>query len=114
MTITAYVHKTSVGPFSIELNRSGRWHVMWNVDDLGSYHSPQLALGDLVAGHTRWPSCGDPSLLGLSDTLSQWDPFERPVQVNESNRCVQWPAPKRRWPALEADRGCPPKIAPPL
>ena len=84
MTITAYVYKTSVGLFSIVLKKTGRWHVLWNADDLGSFHSPQSALGDLVAGHTQWPSCGDPSLLGLSDKLSDWEPFERRVQANGS------------------------------
>ena len=77
MKITAYVHMTCVGPFSIELKQTGRWHVTWNNDDLGSFHSAQLALDDLVRGHTRWPSCGDPSLLGMSDELSEWEPFAR-------------------------------------
>jgi hypothetical protein len=80
MTITAYVHKTRVGAFSIELKETGRWHVMWNGDDLGSYHGPQAALGDLVGGHTRWPACGDPSELGLPSDLSEWEPFARRVR----------------------------------
>jgi len=80
MTITAYVHKTRVGPFCIELKETGRWHVTWNGDDLGSFHGPQSALGDLVGGHTRWPSCGDPSLLGMSDRLSEWEPYARRVR----------------------------------
>lgn len=113
MTITAYVHTTSVGPFGIELKQTGRWHVMWNAEDLGSYHSAQSALGDLVAGHTVWPSCGDPSLLGLSDKLSEWSPVERHVEASESHPCVRWRAPERSSPALEADRGCQPNIAPP-
>ena len=80
MTITAYVHNTRVGPFSIELKETGRWHIKWNGDDRGSYHSPKLALGDLVGGHTRWSSCGDPSLLGMSDQLSEWEPYARRVR----------------------------------
>jgi len=86
VTITAYVHNTGVGAFRIELQQTGRWHVMWNADDLGSYHSPQLALGDLVGGHTRWPSCGDPSLLGLSDRLSEWDSVEQLESRAEPDR----------------------------
>jgi len=36
------IHKTSVGLFGIELNQTRRWHVIWNADDLGSYHAPPL------------------------------------------------------------------------
>ena len=52
----------------------------WNGDDRGLYHSPKLALGDLVGGHTRWSSCGNPSLLGMSDQLSEWEPYARRVR----------------------------------
>jgi hypothetical protein len=96
MTITAYVYKTRVGNFSIELKPTGRWHVIWNHEDLGSFHSPRLALADLVGGHTHWPSCGDPSLLGMSDELSEWEPFERRVHFAQANttgtptRSLRW------------------------
>jgi len=91
MTITAYVHKTRVGKFSIELKQTRRWHVIWNDNDLGSFHSPQLALADLLGGHTHWPSCGDPSLLGMSDELSGWEPFER--RVERVTTCASGAAP---------------------
>ena len=81
MAITVYVHKTRVGKFSIELKQTGRWHVIWNDNDLGSFHSPSLALADLVGGHTHWPSCGDPSLLGMSEDLGEWEPFERRIHL---------------------------------
>jgi hypothetical protein len=80
MSITAYMHKTRVGPFTIELRRDGRWHVIWDGEDLGSYATPQTALDDLVGGHTYWPSCGDPSTLGMSDELAEWEPFSRQIR----------------------------------
>lgn len=80
MTITAYVHKTHAGPFTIELRHDGRWHVTLHGDDLGSYQSAQVALDDLVGGHTRWPSCGDPSVLGMSSDLNEWEPYNRRVR----------------------------------
>lgn len=39
---------------------------------MGTYASPQHALDDLAGGHTDWPSCGDPSELGLPDDIGEW------------------------------------------
>jgi len=80
MAITAYVYKSRAGLFSIDLHADGRWHVIWQDDDLGSFHSAQLALADLVGGHTHWPACGDPSLLGMPDQLSYWEAFTRRIR----------------------------------
>jgi hypothetical protein len=67
-----YKYRTKVGTFSIR-ELQGRWHVFFENEDLGNYHSPQSALGDLTGGHTHWPSNGiDPSTLGLPDELSAW------------------------------------------
>ena len=80
MSITAYVYRSRTGLFSIELHADGRWHVMWNEQDLGSCHNAKTALSDLVGGLTQWPACGDPALLGISDQLSDWEAFTRRVQ----------------------------------
>ena len=69
LSVTAYVYRSDAGLFSIELQADARWHVMWKNQDLGSCHSAESALRDLVSGHTQWPACGNPSELGLSDQL---------------------------------------------
>ncbi len=64
--------QTQWGTFAI-IPTDGRFEAMFNDERLGSYHSPGAALGDLVGGHTSWPSNGlDPSKAGLPDKLSEW------------------------------------------
>jgi hypothetical protein len=69
--IVAYSHASAKGTFWLR-QRNSRWHAYFEDEDLGSYHSALSACADLVGGHTYWPSCGDPSVLGLSDELSEW------------------------------------------
>ncbi len=38
----------------------------------GPFPTPQSAAEDIANGHTAWPSCGDPSRLGVPDDLSAW------------------------------------------
>lgn len=46
---------------------------MYEDESLGSYHSPEATLDDLVGGHTFFPSNGvDPSECGLPDVLADW------------------------------------------
>jgi len=67
-----YSYKTRAGTFFIK-QISHRWHVIYQDDSLGSYHSPQHALDDLVGGHTFSPSNGiDTSSLGIPDELGEW------------------------------------------
>lgn len=68
---TLFTFNTRSGIFSIE-QRGTRWHVLFRDENLGSYHSAQAALGDLVGGHTFTASCGDTSRLGLPEDLSEW------------------------------------------
>ncbi len=69
----AYVHRTKFGTFAIT-PYEGRWLVIYRNDSLGSYHSPEAALDDLVGGHTFTPSNGvDTSRVGLSDDLGEWE-----------------------------------------
>ena len=70
--IVAYRFNTKAGLFSIRLDRHGRWHAMFDDEDLGAYATAQHACDDLVGGHTDWPSCGDPSLLKLPDEVGDW------------------------------------------
>jgi hypothetical protein len=67
-------YATKIGVFSIMQNRDGRWHATFEDGSLGSYHSPQAALEDLVGGHVDFPdSSVDTSALGLPDELSEWE-----------------------------------------
>jgi hypothetical protein len=64
---------TRHGTFYIKLTRD-RFVVLYGDEDLGSYHSPEAALDDLVGGHTFLPSNGlDTSTAGLPDDLSEWE-----------------------------------------
>ena len=67
-----YEFKTRVGMFRI-VTRGGRWLAMFEDESLGPYNTPQQALDDLAGGHSDWPSCGDPSTLGLPDELCDWN-----------------------------------------
>lgn len=65
-------YRTTPGTFRIA--REGQRWRCWYEDEklMGTYLSPQHALDDLAGGHTDWPSCGDPSELGLPDEISDW------------------------------------------
>jgi hypothetical protein len=71
--------ETRFGRFAIA-HVQGRWHAVWENESLGSYHSPEAALDDLVGGHTFTPSSGiDTSECGLPEELSEWE-FVRPAR----------------------------------
>ena len=38
----------------------------------GPFPTPQGAAEDIANGHSGWPSCGDPSRLGVPEDLSDW------------------------------------------
>jgi hypothetical protein len=66
-------HPTKVGTFAIR-KMQGRWHALFEDESLGSYATPQKAADDLAGGHTFLPSSGvDPSRLGLTDDLAEWE-----------------------------------------
>lgn len=67
-----FAYRSRAGTFRIVQEPNGRWQAMFEDEGLGSYHSAQAALDDLAGGHTFWPSCGDPSQLGLPEDLSAW------------------------------------------
>lgn len=69
-----WTYRTRHGLWAIVQTRDGRWHPMFEGEDLLSYHSPRAALDDLVGGHSKWPSSGlDPSTCGLPDELADWE-----------------------------------------
>lgn len=66
-------YRTRKGTCRIIRRPDGSFEVMYGDEGLGSYHSPQQALDDLVGGHTFSPSSGiDTSTMGLPDELSEW------------------------------------------
>lgn len=72
-----YFQATPAGRFVIESTPDG-WQIWCDDEHLGGrYDSAQAALDDLVGGHTFWPASGDPSILGLSDQISDWTPGRR-------------------------------------
>jgi hypothetical protein len=63
---------TSVGPFYIA-EHEGRYLVIFDDENLGSYATPALAVDDLVGGHTFSAEPGiDTAALGISDDLAEW------------------------------------------
>ncbi len=66
-----YYHRTSVANFLI-VERSGRWHAIYNDESLGNYVSPCQAAEDLAGGHTFSPGPGiDTSKLGIPRNLEE-------------------------------------------
>jgi hypothetical protein len=68
--------KTRVGTFYIA-ERGGRYHPIFDDEDLGSYASPQLAAEDLAHGHTSTvcSSVGqliDTATLGIPPHVGEW------------------------------------------
>lgn len=69
----SYFYPTRWGKFAITLQPNGRWLVKLDDDNLGSYHSPQAALDDLLGDHCWANSKGlDTSEVGLPDNLLDW------------------------------------------
>lgn len=68
----SYTFATRAGLFKIVQERNGRWQAMFEDEGLGSYINATQAAEDLSGGHTFWPSCGDPSRLGIPSDLSEW------------------------------------------
>ena len=70
--IIAYVSRSRAGLFKIQLASNGRWHAMFEDEDLGSYARADQALDDLVGGHTFSASCGDTAAQRLPAGLGDW------------------------------------------
>lgn len=69
----AWIYETKWGRFSILPQGNGRWQVWFRDEALGSYHSPESGLDDLVGDHCFSNSIGlDTSRAGLPDSLREW------------------------------------------
>jgi hypothetical protein len=67
-----YYYRTRVGVFLI-VDRSGRWHVIFDGESLGSYANPRQAADDLAGGHTFSAGSGiDTSQLGIPGDIGEW------------------------------------------
>ena len=68
-----YVFETSEGLFYIG-ERDGRFHPIYDDEDLGSYAQPWQAAEDLAGGHTTSPSSGiDTAKLGIPADIGDWE-----------------------------------------
>ncbi|CAH0498427.1 hypothetical protein [Novosphingobium sp. CECT 9465] len=68
-----YRFQTRRGPVFI-LAHQGRWIIMYDNENLGSYHSPMAAADDASGGHTYSPSNGvDLGSLNIPDDIGEWD-----------------------------------------
>jgi len=72
-----WFYETQWGTFAI-VPKTNRFVAMFEDEELGSYHSPQPALDDLLGGHTSsLPKGLDSSQMGLPDDLSDWTEARR-------------------------------------
>ena len=67
-----YSFQTTKGTFYI-VERDDRWHVLFEDESLGSYHSARAAASDISGGHTFSAGRGiDPASLGIPEDLNEW------------------------------------------
>lgn len=65
--------RSSVGEFSIRFH-GGYWVPFFEDENLGDYHSPEVALDELVGGSTFMPSNGVwPADLEIPESFSEWE-----------------------------------------
>jgi hypothetical protein len=68
-----FYYKTPRGTVSL-VQRAGRWHVMFQDEDLGSYITAGMAADDVGGGHTFMPSSGiDLGSLDIPRDLDRWE-----------------------------------------
>ena len=77
--LRAWRYRAKAGTFQIVEKpsptgpRATRFHAMLGDEDLGNYATPEVALAELVGGHTDFPSSGvRTDHCGLPDELSEW------------------------------------------
>ena len=67
-----FYYKTPKGVVSI-VQRRGRWHVIFEDADLGSYVSAHMAADDIAGSQTPRPPSGiDLGSLGIPKDLEEW------------------------------------------
>lgn len=76
-------YQTSVGTFLIAQSSDGRFHPVFNDEDLGSYTSVHHAVDDLVNNatfsvlHPQTSQMLDTSTLGLPENPGEWEKIIR-------------------------------------
>lgn len=69
-----YQFYTPHGVVGLIPEANGRYKVMFDEENLGSYHSPEAAADDVSGGHTFSPANGvDLGELGIPDDLGEWE-----------------------------------------
>jgi len=69
-----YQYHTRVGTVSLVPESGGRYKVMFDDENLGSYHSPEAAADDVSGGHTFSPCDGtDLGDLNIPGDLGEWE-----------------------------------------
>lgn len=69
---TRYEFETPKGLFALQRRADGMWVTMFESEALEPHITPEKAAHALASGEGVWPSCGDPSVLGIPDELSGW------------------------------------------
>ena len=66
-------HPTAKGPVFIGRSADGRYHPVWQDEELSSYQSIAAAVDDVAGGHTFTPSAGtDLGSLDISGDPGDW------------------------------------------
>ncbi|MGX1498565.1 hypothetical protein ACSSV1_003616 [Labrenzia sp. MBR-25] len=69
-----YQYFTPQGTVGLIPEPHGRYKIMFNEENLGSYHSAEAAADDVSGGHTFSPSSGvDLGELGIPADLGDWE-----------------------------------------
>lgn len=75
--MAGWYFQTKLGTVSVR-PVGDRWHLYFEDEDLGSYHSPPSAADDAAGGHTFAPSNGiDLGQLGIPEDINEWTPISR-------------------------------------
>lgn len=71
--MNVYRYCTRAGTFLLIPSQRG-W-MAWFGDDCfdGPFRTAKAAAEDIANGHSAWPSCGDPSALGIPEDIGEWE-----------------------------------------
>lgn len=73
-TVYYYQYQTPNGPVTLSPDVDGRYKVLYQEENLGSYHSAAAAADDVAGGHVFTPSDGtDFTVFNIPGDLSEWE-----------------------------------------
>lgn len=73
--MVGYFYSTPKGTVQL-VPLNGRWLVVYDEENLGSYHSAVAAADDVAGGHTYSPSNGvDLGELAIPYDIGEWTPY---------------------------------------